>query len=91
MSGSDYQGAIDSAKQLVKLTKMLIKYYRGEQIPKDPKEIIALARKVRDEEKLLKEAEEAREYIKRTWKERDQRARARRRAKLKKIIHIRQK
>lgn len=85
---NDYQGAIDSGKQLVKLTKMLIKYYRGEQIPKDPKEIIALAKKVREEERLLEEADRAREYIKRTWKERDQKARAKRRAKLRKIFHL---
>ena len=85
---NDYQGAIDSAKQLVTLGKKVYKFYRGETIPNDPKEIIELAKKVKEEEKLLGEAEKAKAYIKKTWKERDQKIRAARRAKLKKILHI---
>lgn len=87
-NGNDYQGAIDSAKQLVSLGKKVYKFYRGETMPSDPKEIIELAKKVKEEEKLLDQAEEAKEYIKRTWKERNQKARAARRAKLKKLFGI---
>jgi len=86
--GNDYQGAIDSAKQLVKLGKKVYNFYAGPKIPKDPKEIIQLAKQVQEEEKLLEEAEKAKEYIKTTWKARDQKARAARRAKLKRIFHI---
>ena len=89
MRENEYQGLIDSAKQLHKLSKKVVEYYRGPQIPKDPKEIIALAKKVKEEEKLLDEAEKAREFIKNTWKERDRKARAKRRAKIKKILHLR--
>lgn len=85
---NDYQGAIDSAKQLVTLGKKVYKFYRGETIPSDPQAIIDLAKKVEKEEKLLDEAEKAKAYIKKTWRERNQKARAARRAKLKKLFGI---
>lgn len=87
-NGNDYQGAIDSAKQLVKLGRKLYNFYAGPQIPKDPEKIIEMAKNLEKEEKIIDEAEKAKEYIKKTLKERDQKARAARRAKLKKLLHI---
>lgn len=87
-NGNDYQGAIDSAKQLARLGKRVYNFYVGPKIPKDPEEIIRLAEQVKKEEELFDKAEKAKEYIKKTWQERDQKARAARRAKLRKIFHI---
>ena len=85
-NGNDYSGAIESAKQLKKLLGKAYRFYVGEQIPKDPHEILALAEKVRKDEELRGKADEAREYIKKTWKERKRRERMERRAKLKRLF-----
>lgn len=87
-NGENYDGAIESAKQLIKLGKTVKNFYFGKSIPKDPHEVIALAKKVRKEQEIKKEADQAREYIKKTWKDEDRQARLRRRAKLKKILGI---
>lgn len=85
-NGSDYEGAIIAAKQLKKLMGKAYRFYVGEQIPKDPQAIIDLAKKVKKDEALRKEAKVAKEYIKKTWKERKHQERMERRAKLKRLF-----
>lgn len=83
MKRSEYQGAIDSANQIKTLVGKAYRFYVGNRIPKDPHEVIALAEKIRKEEALREQADKARAYIKQVGKERKQRERAARRAKLK--------
>lgn len=83
---NDYEGAIIAAKQLKKLMGKAYRFYIGDQIPKDPQAIIDLAKQVKKDEALRKDAEIAKEYIIRTWKARKHEARMKRRAKLKKLF-----
>lgn len=83
---NDYEGAIIAAKQLKKLMGKAYRFYVGEQIPNDPQAIIDLAKRVKRDEALRKEAKIAKEYIKKTWKERKHQERMERRAKLKKLF-----
>lgn len=86
--GNDYSGAIESAKQLKKIMGKVYRFYAGTQIPSDPQAVIDMAKQLRKDEALRDEAETAREYIKKTLKERNQKERAARRAKLKGLFHI---
>ena len=85
-NGNDYEGAIIAAKQLKKLLGKAYKFYVGERLPKDPEELIKFAKELRKKEALLDEADEAREYIKKTLKARSDKEKAERRAKLKKLF-----
>lgn len=90
-NGENYDGAIESAKQLIKLGRKVYHFYAGPKMPSDPKEILKLRDQVREEEHLRIKAEKAKEDIKRIWKERDREARLKRRAKIKKILHLKTK
>lgn len=85
-NGNDYSGAIESAKQLKKLIGKVYRFYAGPKIPKDPQAVIDFARNLKKQEALKDEAELAREYIKKTLKERNQKERAARRAKIKRLF-----
>lgn len=87
-NGENYDGAEESIKQLIKLGKVAYKAFRGPQIPKDPREVIALEKKVREEEHLRLKAERSKDNIKKIWKDRDREARLKRRAKLKRILTL---
>ena len=81
--GNDYSGAIESAKQLKKLLGKAYRFYVGEQLPKDPEELIKFAKELKRKEALQDQADIAKKYIIKTLKERKQKERAERRAKLK--------
>ena len=82
-NGNDYSGAIESAKQLKKLLGKAYRFYVGEQLPKDPEELIKFAKELKRKEALQDQADIAKKYIIKTLKERKQKERAERRAKLK--------
>jgi len=90
-NGNDYSGAIESAKQLKKLVDKAYHFYVGTKLPTDPQELIDLAEKVKKEEALRDRADLAREYIKKTLKERNQKERAARRATLKSLFGLKTK
>lgn len=85
-NGNDYEGAIIAAKQLKKLLGKAYKFYVGEQLPKDPEELIKFAKELKKKEALQDEADLAKEYIKRTLKARSDKERAERRARVKRIF-----
>ena len=85
-NGSDYSGAITSAKQMYRLMKKAYGFYAGQQLPKDPDELIKFAEKLKKQEALRERGETAKAYITKTLRERKDRERSERRARIKKLF-----
>lgn len=90
-NGENYDGAEESIRQLIHLSKKAYKAFKGPEIPKDPEEILKLAEQVARQDKIRYDAQKAEQYIKSTWKKWDREARLKRRAKLKRILTLGQK